>query len=341
MKNLKFYMKWIALAELAVIAVCAIVFTICKVNQLANQKEVMSYDRGTLDAINYAAVQNARVISDESQLMTHVSMFEFDRYANDGTVWMVYYANDKTTEENSSDTDTYLALAKFNIYSDKAPEMMKLLSVGDSIGDYIVSDYPPYDPTILVRKDDLLIVYESCADGKHALSSVAVDKQTAGITGYEYLTLSYSDETVAIDVDTIRNCFEEVTLNKIGEITDLNISTHFVEYNGYFYCTINDIFSASGYNPIIAKSTDCIHWEYVYAVTEYADLNVVESSLAIKDGLLYIASRTVKNGNFIAIYDLKKNMIVVKPKYIEFSHGCKPALINFNGKIILATNTLC
>lgn len=291
--------------------------------------QINNYDPGQLTILNEIMVtKDPLILSNTNQKMSHCAMMDFD--PSDNTMWVVYYANEVTTTENNTDVRTYLTIKHFNPYT-KETIGETTFKVGDTIGNYTQAVTPPYDPTITVLANYVLVTFWGNENGERCISCFRVNKETLAMSDYAINKLAYNGVSYDLNCTNLKTIYEAYSGTTIGTIDTVAFSCHFPVYNGEYYGVINDIFSASGYKSFLVKSSDLINWSIVHCFAEIPATN--EASITIRNGILYMADR--QNG-YLTKYTFASGAVeFVK---IPLSLMCKMCI--FNMKDALNTETI-
>lgn len=298
--------------------------------------QVNEYGQKVNDAYNAVAImQNPFIMSDNTQLMAHCAMMDYD--TSDNTIWLVYYANESTTTENNTDVRTYLTIKHINPYL-KTVIASTTFKVGDTIGTYTQANTPPYDPTITVLSDYVLVTFWGNENNERCISCFRVDKSTLAISNYAVNKLTYNGTDYDLNCTNLKAIYEAYSGTTISTIDTVAFSCHFPVYNNEYYGVINDIFSASGYKSFLVKSSDLVTWSIVHCFTEIPATN--EASICIRNGILYMSDR---NNMYVTSYNLTNG--TVKYVSVPMVQGCKPCLFNYKNtlgeeKVVLASNII-
>lgn len=298
--------------------------------------QVNEYGQEVNDAYNAVAImQNPFVMSDNTQLMAHCAMMDYD--SSDKTIWLVYYANESTTNENNTDVRTYLTIKHIDPYA-KSVIASTTFKVGDSIGGYTQANTPPYDPTITVLSDYVLVTFWGNENNERCISCFRVDKSTLALSNYAVNKLTYNGTDYDLNCTNLKAIYEAYSGTTISTIDTVAFSCHFPVYNNEYYGVINDIFSASGYKSFLVKSSDLITWSIVHCFTEIPATN--EASICIRNGILYMSDR---NNMYVTSYNLSNG--TVKYVSIPMVQGCKSCVFNYKNtlgeeKVVLASNII-
>lgn len=308
------------------------------------------------EVINYESVRHSLPVSSPEQTMAHVASCQYDSTLK--TFWAVYYANNTTTIENADDVKTYLTLVNFNPYTNEF-KRVELLKANETKVGFTQGNMPPYDPVLAAIDSNTISVIFECYDTQHGIAKMVVNKSdffTAAESGsvsplsglrecplvsITKATLEYGGNTYNIDCSGMESMYAAYKGEAIGTISNLCMSMKPFLYNGLYYATVQDIFDASGLMPVLMSSSDLVAWDFVKVFDEMTWDTFAETSIVIRDGLVYLSGRTVNTTNMVEVYDLANAQVVCPPYPLIFSEDCKTALCIFDGRVILAANFIC
>jgi len=300
-------------------------------NDLLLFESKQNYNKPENDAINYVATQiNPYRISSASIKMAHDSSIVFDN----NSLWIAYYCDENTYEESYNNATTYIVIKKCNPYT-RETIAETTFKVGDSIGSYTQATKAPYVPKLTVF-DDYIRVYFWGYDGSElVISTFKVDKETLALSDYAPCTLEDANGTAhTLNCTGFSAVYASYTGTTITTRT-FGFTTQAQYYNGYWYNTLNTVFSG-GANTLFIKSADGINWTVDRVMSEVGVAN--EASFCIYNGYVYVASRS---GTAVTRYSLDNTISDYIKVDIPLAISLKTALIIFGGRIILGCNIAC
>jgi len=234
---------------------------------------------------------------DKPDKMAHVSTFMLI----DETIYMTYYANTESAEEDPSYQTARLVYCLKNSPDDKV--FLDVQSVGDELCGLRVNMV--YD-TILARRDEdtLLVLWTAkLGDNYYRLyRPFSISKKELGDIGVNRLKIG----SVINDFSTtgIISAFSENALGHKTMYSDIGIMQKFTSRieNGveYFYTG-----AYSGDLNFIIKSCDFLSWEYV-SMPDFPNKSKWENACYVLSDKLYYLVRQWEDTNyaFLTVYDL-------------------------------------
>ena len=290
------------------------------------------YNKASLDAINFASTQvNPYIVTEDKFKMTHVSNFQFE---NDGyNLWLAFLCDENTTEESENNLTSYISIRLINPYT-RVTLKEKTFKVGDSIGSYNQQGKAPYCPYINLIGNDLIVQFWAFVSNELTLARFKVNKETLELIDYSPMFIRNSETSYVLNTSNLRKVYKAYTGNECDELDHLDMTTHWKFYNGKYYSVINSVFATeltpNKYYSLFVSSTDCITWDIECCL----DFFTCEACLEIKNGKAYVTTRA--GGMRIVQIDIETKAIKQIP--IPLASGLKPAIYNYKGKLVLATN---
>lgn len=302
-------------------------------NNVIQFSEIQSYEQLANDAINYCNTQNAPFrITDTSVKMAHDSSIVFDG----NTMWVAYYCDETTYEESLSNTTTYIGIKKCNPYT-REVIASTTFKVGDSIGQYTQATKAPYIPKLVVYESYILVYflgYDTTAS-EVMIASFRVDKDTLELSDFAPCTLEDQNGLAhTLNCTGLADVYYSYTGTQIST-SIIGFTAQPQKYNGYWYNTVNTVFSGS-MNTLFIKSSDGIAWTVERVMTETGVAE--EASFVIKDGYVYVATRS---GSKLVRYSIDPSVSTCKQISIPLTVPLKTAMCIYRDEIILATNIRC
>lgn len=228
--------------------------------------------------------------------MVHVSTFKII----DGNVYMTYYANTATADEDPYHQEARLAFCPLN-----APEKMTIVTI-QKVGDMLDGKQIDrvYD-TILLYKggNELFLLWTASVDGLYYRLYCIYDIAAKTLSPIRPNRFKVGEVVNDYSATGIVNAFAENDIHYKGMFSDIGIMQKITsrEENGEtFYYTG----SYSGYLTFVIKSKDFITWEYVSA-PDFGSLSEWENpTYVLGDKLFYFVRQYDCNQGFLTCYDL-------------------------------------
>lgn len=229
--------------------------------------------------------------------MVHVSTFKII----DNIVYMTYYANTATAEEDPYHQEARLAFCPINKTEDMT--IVTIQKVGDQLDGKTIDRV--YD-TILLYKggDELFIMWTASADGLYyrlyCIYNIA-NKELSVIRPNRFRVGEVVNDYSATGITT---AFAANQIPYKEMFSDIGIMQKITsrEENGetYYYTG-----SYSGYLTFVIKSKDFVTWEYVSA-PDFVNLSMWENATyVLVDKVFYFVRQYDCNQGFLTCYDLK------------------------------------
>lgn len=257
--------------------------------------------------------------------MVHVSTFKII----DGTVYMTYYANTGTDQEDPHYQEARIAYCPLDNPSDM--HIMQVQRVGEELGGKTIDCL--YD-TILLYKggDEMYILWTASADGEYYrfYRTFSISKKTMGEIGVNRFKVG--DVTNDFSMSGFISALAANDLPHKKTFSDIGIMQKLSEHveNGetYYYTG-----AYSGYFNCIIKSRDFITWEYV-SMPDYINYSMWENTVyVIDDKCYYFVRQTECNQGMLTCYDLNEKTWR-KPCLIQDAQS-RSDFIYHNGELYL------
>ncbi len=229
--------------------------------------------------------------------MVHVSTF----VKLCDTIYMTYYANDSTAEEDPAFQEARLVYCKESAPTEKT--FLRLQRVGERcFGKTVTAVYD----TILMQKDEreLILLWTAALDGEYYRLYRTYDTVTRTLGEIGINRLRVGNVERSFSTEGIREALAENRIPQKRMFTDIGIMQKVSERveNGetYFYTG-----AYSGYLNFIIKSRDFITWEYV-AAPDFVNFSKWENATYVwEDRVYYFVRQTDCEQGFLTFYDLK------------------------------------
>lgn len=229
-------------------------------------------------------------------LMCHVSTL----YKIDGKIYVTYYANDSSAEEDPLYQAARIAYCPENDVSAKT--ILTVQKVGDTVGGKTVDKV--YDTIMFYEGGNLVyVLWTASLDGKYYRLARTFDIHTE--TFGEVMVNRLKVGSVLCDFSTsgIESAFAENGIAQKRMFNDIGIMqklSYRVE-NGetYYYSG-----AYSGYLTFVIKTKDFLTWEYV-ATPDFVSLSLWENATyVLNDKVFYFVRQRDCNQGFLTYYDL-------------------------------------
>ena len=90
------------------------------------------------------------------------------------------------------------------------------------------------------------------------------------------------------------------------------------------------------------KTQDFVNWDFVKAFTEIVDRGgTVESSIVIKNDILYFSSRQTDSASTYLLYDMVNDVLLFPPRSIPMGISIKTANVLYNDRVLCISNMGC
>ena len=279
----------------------------------------------------------ARVITEETDLMTHCSSF---LPGPDGTVYFAYYHDTTQTLEAPGKTTITDVLAVSRRPDFATFDRTEFMCAGDTVGTFVQSpERAPYDPNLLLVGDTLFVYFNGCIDGTVTFCARRYDTR-AGRFEDEVTpcTLHYDGKAVPLDTRGIFGMFAdrgfEATYNN-----DITISAPFVEYGGAWYIAVGNAFLPRSC-PFVIRTVNGVDFDLVMFCPDFL-YGCCEAALAIWKDEFYVVMRNSGverggRGTYVARYDASGRCLV-SPRYLSEAQS-KPGIVLYKGRMYLFYN---
>lgn len=334
-----------------------------------DRNELTNFGNKGNELINNMEIRRVPMITKNEQWMTHVGSMMFDD-ADNKILWVSYYAKNynvpNPTKEDASDANTYCCLAKIHLYDSSKPiEYCEILKANTTIAGFENGALPPYDPSIAHIEGDIITVLFECYEGdastgqrgfataiisKTAFETAISSGETSTLSGLKICNptsiskhiLTYNGVQYNLDCAGVKSFYDTFSGGSITLPSNLCIATHPVLYNGYYYVTFQDIFDNTGLKPILMKTQDFVNWDFVKAFTEIVDRGgTVESSIVIKNDILYFSSRQTGSASIYLLYDMVNDVLLFPPRSIPMGISIKTTNVLYNDRVLCISNMGC
>lgn len=249
---------------------------------------IADFERGQTDAKRDGGVPDR---------MVHVSTF----VKIGGTIYMTYYANISTGEENPAFQEARLAFCPENAPDEKT--ILRVQKVGDDFYGKTVTAI--YD-TILMQKSEteLYILWTAALNGEYCrlYRTFNTVTRTFGDIGVNRLRVGNIERDFS--TNGIREALAENKIPQKRMFSDIGImqklsirkeSGETIYYTGAY----------SGYLNFIIRSRDFVTWEYVSA-PDFENFSMWENATyVLGDRIYYFVRQTDCEQGFLTFYDLK------------------------------------
>ncbi len=261
----------------------------------------------------------------EFDKMVHVSTFTFIG----NTIYMTYYANTTTTDEDPTKQIARLAYCDINDTSNMT--FIDLQKPGDECSGGIVDKI--YD-TILMQKDDktLYLMWTASVSNKYYRLYRTFDVATKKLGPIMVNRFKVGNITNDFSTTGIKNALKENEIGFKSMYSDIGImqklSTRVENGETYYYTG-----AYSGDFNCIIKSKDLITWEYV-AQPDFVNLSKWENATyVIGDKCYYFVRQNGTEYGFLTVYDLVEKTWAT-PLLIEDCQS-RSDFIVYNNKLYL------
>ena len=249
----------------------------------------------------------------EGDQMVHVTTYA---YIGD-TVYMTYYANPKSPEENPDFQIARLVYCKLDEPENKT--YIDLQGAGDVYGDKIVDCV--YD-TILMRDDDktLYLMWTAKLSGNYYRLYRTFDVESKTLGEIKINTLTVQGEKIDFSFSEIQRIFTETGVGYKKMFADIGIMqkcSYRVEEGKRFYYTG----AYSGDFNFIMKSCDFENWEYV-SQPDFINDSMWENAVYVLDDKCYyfVRQQIESPYGFLTYLDLN-TMKWARPVLVEDSQS--------------------
>lgn len=229
--------------------------------------------------------------------MVHVSTF----YKAEDTLYMSYYANTKSTEEDPTNQTARLVYAPFNDLAHRT--YIDVATVGqDYNGNKIEAIY---DSIILKTSDDSYFIFAFTAKiaGSYQMLYRRFDTKNKSFSKIFEMSFSTKLRDLSFSTSEIHSALSEIGIDYQYLNKDIsfmqNISSHIEDGTVYYYTGVG-IFNFC----MIVKSTDLIHWQFVTVPTFNYEPMWEGNTYVVGDNLYYFCRQQTSSYAILAKYDL-------------------------------------
>lgn len=315
--------------------ICAFLFLFSS----CSEDEYPDYNNIEKNKYFLSLVESSTIISDTTkELVAHCSLLYPDEFVNDGTMWVPYYCDESQPHENPFATSTYPVLSKFNVSN---PQMVSRFPIARAntrtSNNIFIGDRPPYDPNVIVRKDDILVYFLAYINNNTTLVSKIFDKNNLCINNeLSLLKLRYkvNNENISVTLNDagVMQCSKDIgyPLTSVSHI----VFTRILKYENFYYVALGALFG--DFKGFILRSSDGIVWDVV--TVQPSGISVLEAHLEIIDNKVYYIARPNDDKKcYIGVYDLENN-IWVNFKPIEGSMASRPDIFYYKNRLYVIYN---
>jgi len=266
----------------------------------------------------------------ENELMAHINMPAFHK----GKIYMIYQSDCAAYHEVLDNTTNGISLSITDLCDLSKHKFIRVFNVGDCGGMTFAQSIQPYDPFLDFIDDTAYIIASVIPtdSGKETIAYRTFNPDTEELSDCALCTL----DGEAFTIDRIGSSYAKYT-GCSPDFRQLSFNSKAYRFSdGCFYSIVGAY--GAGFDGLIVRSPDLVHWESVSAKKQFDGNGVWNSGLfEISNGKMLLTMRVNGQGIYKGTYDIANNVWSPFTK-IPGTLEARPFIFKYNDKTYMACN---
>ena len=247
-----------------------------------------------------------------------------------GTVSVVYLADEESCVESEFSPSIFLRVSRFNINDYQAnPEFVDVARPNETLFGHYTGATSPYEPNLLRTNDGPVIMYRDGGMGGDYLCC-DFDSDLWACSSFRNMTIDGQSMTPS----NVRSIYEQLSGIELEKSPVLVFTTRIVRYGNLFISHLGGY----NYNGIIVKSSNGKDWESITIPPQVEGLSyILEGAVGVEQstGNFFLCAR----GNSVALYHFDCDFnVIAEPRFLSGVTTSKPTFFNYHGSLYLIVN---